>query len=76
MSDRSIERIDVGVKRLSVLQNDGAPLLRAASCLLSCLQAYVYLKRFLYLALESIPKHKDFALKRYMKDRDWLIRVR
>lgn len=39
-------------------------------------QAYVYLKRFLALALEELPKSKKYSKDIYVNDRSWLKRVR
>lgn len=39
-------------------------------------QAYVYLKRFLCLALKELPKHKKYTKDVYVNDRLWITRVR
>lgn len=39
-------------------------------------QAYVYIKRFLCLALDELPKAKKYTRDIYINDRAWMKRVR
>lgn len=55
-----------GVVRHLPLQNTGA----------DNTQAYVYIKRFLVMALEGMPKHKKYTKDVFASDRAWLERVR
>lgn len=39
-------------------------------------KAYVYIKRFLHLALDGMPKHKKYTKDAFANDRIWLEKVR
>ncbi|CAM9784704.1 unnamed protein product [Ectocarpus sp. 6 AP-2014] len=39
-------------------------------------QAYVYIKRFLHLALDGMPKHKKYTKDAFVNDRIWLEKER
>ncbi|CAM9279802.1 unnamed protein product [Scytosiphon promiscuus] len=42
----------------------------------SLVEAYIYLKRFLVMALDGMPKHKKYTMDTFASDRVWLERER